>query len=239
MRDMRQTRSPTVAREFSRQTFLRGTAGALAAGAVFGSAWPPPLPIQPAGRVCRPPSGAGSAPGQRCFRLGQAGLQYQLQRPDAGRDRHSGVAGRRAEGDGLRRRPQPESGSTQRRAFLYRRVHGKRRDGARPAPAARGINYDAASGTVTVTPATSLYAMHQTLAGAGRGIPTGTCPSVGASGHALGGGLGANSRHAGLLCDQLVSASVVLPGGQAVTASNSSNPDLLWALRGGGAATSG
>ena len=96
------------------------------------------------------------------------------------------------------------------------------------------INYDAASGHVTVTPATSLYEMHQALAGAGRGIPTGTCPSVGASGHALGGGMGAHSRHAGLLCDQLASASVVLPGGQAVTASDASNPDLFWALRGGG-----
>jgi FAD/FMN-containing dehydrogenase len=96
------------------------------------------------------------------------------------------------------------------------------------------INYDASTGQVTVTPATSLYALHQTLAGAGRGIPTGTCPSVGASGHALGGGLGAQSRHAGLLCDQLMSASVVLPGGQAVTASAANNPDLFWALRGGG-----
>ena len=31
------------------------------------------------------------------------------------------------------------------------------------------INYDAATGQVTVTPATSLYAMHQALAAAGRG----------------------------------------------------------------------
>ena len=97
-----------------------------------------------------------------------------------------------------------------------------------------GINYDAATGQVTVTPATSLYALHQALAAAGRGIPTGTCPSVGAAGHALGGGLGAQSRHAGLLCDQLTSASVVLPGGQSVTASAANNPDLFWALRGGG-----
>ncbi len=97
-----------------------------------------------------------------------------------------------------------------------------------------GINYDAASGQVTVAPATSLYAMHEALAAAGRGIPTGTCPSVGASGHALGGGIGAQSRHAGLLCDALRSATVVLPGGQAVTASAASNPDLFWALRGGG-----
>jgi FAD/FMN-containing dehydrogenase len=97
-----------------------------------------------------------------------------------------------------------------------------------------GVNYDAASGQVTATPATSLYEIHQALAAAGRGIPTGTCPSVGAAGHALGGGLGAQSRHAGLLSDALTSATVVLPGGQAVTASGASNPDLFWALRGGG-----
>lgn len=97
-----------------------------------------------------------------------------------------------------------------------------------------GISYDAATGQVTVTPATGLYAIHQTLAGPGRAIPTGTCPSVGTAGLALGGGLGAASRHAGLTCDALTSAAVVLPGGQAVTASATSNPDLLWALRGGG-----
>jgi FAD/FMN-containing dehydrogenase len=96
------------------------------------------------------------------------------------------------------------------------------------------INYDAASGRVTATPATTLWDLHQTLAAAGRGIPTGICPTVGAAGHALGGGLGAQSRHAGLLSDALASATVVLPGGQAVTASSAENPDLFWALRGGG-----
>jgi FAD/FMN-containing dehydrogenase len=57
-----------------------------------------------------------------------------------------------------------------------------------------GINFDAATGQVTVTPATGLYELHQALAAAGRGIPTGTCPSVGAAAHAPGGGLGAHSR---------------------------------------------
>src|SRR5262249_55877072 len=93
---------------------------------------------------------------------------------------------------------------------------------------------DAATGNVTVTPATGLYALHQALAVAGRGIPTGTCPTVGTAGHALGGGLGAQSRHAGLMSDALTSASVVLPGGAAVTASATDHPHLFWALRGGG-----
>ncbi|UMB68511.1 FAD-binding oxidoreductase [Mycobacterium paraterrae] len=97
-----------------------------------------------------------------------------------------------------------------------------------------GVDYDPATGLVTVPPATSLYAVHQVLAAAGRGIPTGTCPSVGAAGHALGGGLGAHSRHAGLMSDALRSATVVLPGGQSVVASANSQPDLFWGLRGGG-----
>src|SRR5690625_6025801 len=36
------------------------------------------------------------------------------------------------------------------------------------------------------------------------------------------------------MSDALRSASVVLPNGQSVTASASNNPDLFWALRGGG-----
>jgi FAD/FMN-containing dehydrogenase len=97
-----------------------------------------------------------------------------------------------------------------------------------------GASFDAGSGNVTVTPATNLYAVHQALANAGRAIPTGTCPTVGVAGSALGGGLGADSRHAGLTCDALQSATVVVPNGDVVTANAGSNPDLFWALRGGG-----
>ncbi|HTQ21968.1 FAD-binding oxidoreductase, partial [Mycobacterium sp.] len=102
----------------------------------------------------------------------------------------------------------------------------------RPLPG--GVSFDTGSGTVTVTPATELYAVHQALAGAGRAIPTGTCPTVGVAGLTLGGGKGADSRHAGLTCDALQSATVVLPSGDVVTASANDNPDLFWALRGGG-----
>jgi FAD/FMN-containing dehydrogenase len=97
-----------------------------------------------------------------------------------------------------------------------------------------GANFDGGSGNVTVTPATALDAVHQALAGAGRAIPTGTCPTVGIAGLTLGGGMGGDSRHAGLTCDTLQSATVVLPSGDVVTASANDNPDLFWALRGGG-----
>ncbi|MGD1257245.1 FAD-binding protein [Mycobacterium seoulense] len=224
-----------MAREFSRQTFLRGTAGAFAAGAVFGSARataaPNPtgwegLSTAIGGQVLLPDNGAfGSA--KQVFNTNYDGLTpAAIVAPASPADVQKAMAFAAAHN----LKVAPRSGG---HSYIgASTANGVMVLDLRQLPG--GINYDAASGTVTVTPATSLYAMHQTLAGAGRGIPTGTCPSVGASGHALGGGLGANSRHAGLLCDQLVSASVVLPGGQAVTASNSSNPDLFWALRGGG-----
>jgi FAD/FMN-containing dehydrogenase len=97
-----------------------------------------------------------------------------------------------------------------------------------------GANFDADSGNVTVTPATDVQAVQQALGAAGRAMPTGRGPTVGIAGLALGGGIGADSRHAGLTCDALQSATVVLPGGEVVTASAHDNPDLFWALRGGG-----
>jgi FAD/FMN-containing dehydrogenase len=97
-----------------------------------------------------------------------------------------------------------------------------------------GANFDGGSGNVTVTAATNLFAVQQACASAGRAIPVGSCPTVGVGGLTLGGGLGADSRHAGLACDALQSATVVLPSGEVVTASANDHPDLFWALRGGG-----
>jgi FAD/FMN-containing dehydrogenase len=72
------------------------------------------------------------------------------------------------------------------------------------------------------------------LAQAGRALPAGSCPTVGIAGLTLGGGIGVLSRKYGLTCDHLSSAQVVTADGKLVTASASSEPDLFWALRGGG-----
>ncbi len=72
------------------------------------------------------------------------------------------------------------------------------------------------------------------LAAAGRALPAGSCPTVGIAGLTLGGGIGVLARKYGLTCDHLSSAQVVTADGKLVTASASSEPDLFWALRGGG-----
>ena len=65
-------------------------------------------------------------------------------------------------------------------------------------------------------------------------LPIGTCPQVGVCGLALGGGIGENSRWAGMTCDRLRSTSLVLASGELVTASDQANSDLFWACRGAG-----
>lgn len=92
----------------------------------------------------------------------------------------------------------------------------------------------ATPGQVTVTPASDLDSVQAGLASHGTSIPSGSCPTVGVAGLTLGGGLGSDARLHGLTCDALISASVVLPSGEVVTASADEHGDLFWALRGGG-----
>jgi FAD/FMN-containing dehydrogenase len=81
---------------------------------------------------------------------------------------------------------------------------------------------------------TRLIDVYAGLATAGRCLPAGSCPSVGVAGLTLGGGIGVLSRKYGLTCDRLVGATVVTADGQVRGVSASADPDLFWALRGGG-----
>jgi FAD/FMN-containing dehydrogenase len=62
----------------------------------------------------------------------------------------------------------------------------------------------------------------------------GVISTTGIGGLTLGGGIGYLARAHGLSCDNLLSAQVVTADGQMLTASQDDNPDLFWALRGGG-----
>jgi FAD/FMN-containing dehydrogenase len=64
--------------------------------------------------------------------------------------------------------------------------------------------------------------------------PFGVVSKTGIAGLTLNGGMGFLTRHYGLSCDNLVGADVITADGKLVRADAERNPDLLWALRGGG-----
>ncbi|WP_370949056.1 FAD-binding oxidoreductase [Amycolatopsis sp. cg5] len=76
--------------------------------------------------------------------------------------------------------------------------------------------------------------VYTAVAKAGRLLPAGSCATVGIGGLTLGGGIGVLGRKYGLTCDRVVSMRVVTPDGRLRTVSATSEPDLFWALRGGG-----
>jgi FAD/FMN-containing dehydrogenase len=64
--------------------------------------------------------------------------------------------------------------------------------------------------------------------------PGGVVGSTGVAGLTFGGGIGHLTPQHGLTCDNLVGAELVTPAGEVVRADYDENPELLWALRGGG-----
>jgi FAD/FMN-containing dehydrogenase len=96
------------------------------------------------------------------------------------------------------------------------------------------IKLSADKKTVSIGSGASLGSVYQALAPAHLAIPAGTCFPVGVAGHSLGGGFGLLGRAFGLACDSVLSMQMVDAAGKILTVSAQDNPDLFWALRGGG-----
>ena len=100
--------------------------------------------------------------------------------------------------------------------------------------AMRSVRVDPAAGTVRVEPGATLGDVDHETQAHGLAVPVGVNSTTGIAGLTLGGGFGWITRKYGMTIDNLLSADVVLASGDCVRASPRENPDLFWALRGGG-----
>jgi FAD/FMN-containing dehydrogenase len=98
----------------------------------------------------------------------------------------------------------------------------------------KGIRVDQAAGTVRVEGGCTWGDVDHATYPFGLAVPTGFISTTGVGGLTLGGGVGYLTRHYGLTIDNLLGVDVVLADGRLVTANLEENPDLFWAVRGGG-----
>ena len=98
----------------------------------------------------------------------------------------------------------------------------------------KGIHVDPVRSVARAQPGVTVGELDRANAAFGLATPSGVVSSTGIAGLTLGGGIAWLMGKHGMAVDNLLSAEVVLASGGVVTASDDSDPDLFWALRGGG-----
>ncbi len=100
--------------------------------------------------------------------------------------------------------------------------------------AMRGVLVDPETATVRVQGGATLGDLDRETHLHQLAVPVGIVSKTGVAGLTLGGGVGWLVRKHGLSCDSVVSFELVTAEGDLMVASAEENPDLFWALRGGG-----
>jgi FAD/FMN-containing dehydrogenase len=98
----------------------------------------------------------------------------------------------------------------------------------------RSIHVDPEKRTVRAQGGATLGDLDRETHVFGLAVPSGVVPKTGIAGLTLGGGVGWLIRKYGMSIDNLLSCQIVIADGSVLTASATENPDLFWALRGGG-----
>lgn len=96
------------------------------------------------------------------------------------------------------------------------------------------VRVDPKARRARVGPGNTLADVDRATQAHGLAVPVGINSTTGIAGLTVGGGFGWISRKHGLTIDNLLSADVVTASGERLKASAQENPDLFWAIRGGG-----
>jgi len=98
----------------------------------------------------------------------------------------------------------------------------------------KNVRVDSAKKRAYVEPGATLANLDEATQAHGLATPVGINSTTGIAGLTLGGGFGWLTRKYGMTIDNLISVDMITAEGKKIRASEKENPDLFWAIRGGG-----